>query len=168
MSLELLKWIIFTVGILALLAVDLGVLHRKPRAMRTREALGWYAVWVTLAVLYCVFVYFWKGPRTAVEFLTGYIIEASLSFDNIFVFILIFSYFKIPLEYQHRVLFWGILGALIMRGIMIGIGVALITSFSWIIYVFGGFLVITGIRMGMQKEHGVIPNVIRRCGACAS
>src|SRR6185295_12723969 len=102
-------------------------------------------------------VFFWKGQKTALEFLTGYIIEGSLSVDNIFVFILIFSYFKVPQELQHRVLFWGVLGALIMRGLMIGAGVALISRFSWVIYVFGVFLVFTGLRMATQREHGVDP-----------
>lgn len=157
MDFELLKWIIFIAGVLVALAVDLGVFNRTPHAPSHKEALSWVAVWVTLATLYAIFVYFWKGERTALEFVTGYLIELSLSVDNIFVFILIFSYFKTPQQYQHRVLFWGILGALIMRGLMIGLGVALINAFEWIIYVFGAFLIFTGIRMGTQQEHGIDP-----------
>jgi len=157
MDLELLKWVIFIVGVLVALAIDLGVFNRTPHTPSHKEALGWIGVWVTLASLYAVFVFFWKGERTALEFVTGYLIELSLSVDNIFVFILIFSYFKIPPQYQHRVLFWGILGALIMRGLMIGLGVALINAFEWIIYVFGVFLIFTGIRMGIQDEHGIDP-----------
>ena len=156
-DLETLKWILFTVGILGLLLLDLGVFHKKDHAVGQKEAMGWVVFWFLLAMSYCGFVWWWKGERTAVEFLTGYIIEASLSVDNIFVFILIFGYFKVPAEYQHRVLFWGILGALIMRGIMIGVGTALITNFEWVIYVFGAFLIFTGIRMALTDEHGVDP-----------
>jgi len=154
---ESLQWIIFTVGILGLLLVDLGVFHKTARAVSQKEAMGWVVFWFLLAMSYCGFVWWWKGERTAIEFLTGYIIEASLSVDNIFVFILIFGYFKVPDEYQHRVLFWGILGALIMRGIMIGVGTALINNFEWVIYIFGAFLIFTGIRMALTDEHGVDP-----------
>ncbi|MCL4305513.1 TerC family protein [bacterium] len=154
---ETIKWVIFTVGILALLLLDLGVFHKRPHAVNHKEAMGWVVFWFLLAMSYCGFVWWWKGERTAIEFLTGYIIEASLSVDNIFVFILIFSYFKVPAEYQHRVLFWGIIGALVMRGIMIGVGTALIQNFEWIIYVFGAFLIFTGIRMAVTDEHGVDP-----------
>ncbi|MCB9357590.1 MAG: TerC family protein [Calditrichaeota bacterium] len=157
MDFETIKWILFTVGILALLLLDLGVFHKRPHAVNHKEALWWVVFWFTLAMAYCGFVWWWKGERTAIEFLTGYIIEASLSVDNIFVFILIFSYFKVPSEYQHRVLFWGIIGALLMRGIMIGVGAALIANFEWVIYIFGGFLVFTGIRMALSSEHGVDP-----------
>lgn len=154
---ESLQWIIFTVGILGLLLLDLGVFHKTARAVSQKEAMGWVVFWFLLAMSYCGFVWWWKGERTAIEFLTGYIIEASLSVDNIFVFILIFGYFKVPDEYQHRVLFWGILGALIMRGIMIGVGTALINNFEWVIYIFGAFLIFTGIRMALTDEHGVDP-----------
>jgi tellurite resistance protein TerC len=154
---ETIKWVIFTVGILSLLLLDLGVFHKRPHAVNHKEAMGWVVFWFLLAMGYCGFVWWWKGQQTAVEFLTGYIIEASLSVDNIFVFILIFSYFKVPAHLQHRVLFWGIIGALIMRGIMIGVGTALITNFEWVIYVFGAFLIFTGIRMSLTDEHGVDP-----------
>ncbi len=154
---SILKWVIFNAGVLVLLALDLGVFHRKAHVVKMREALLWSAVWIALAMLYNLGVLYWKGPTAALEFFTGYLIEKSLSVDNIFVFVLVFSFFKVPEEYQHRVLFWGILGALIMRGVLIAVGAALIDNFSWIIYVFGAFLIFTGIRMAVQKEHGVDP-----------
>ena len=122
-----------------------------------REAAAWTAVWVTLAVLFGLGVYHVRGGATALEFYTGYLVEQALSVDNIFVFVLIFSYFKVPAQYQHRVLVWGILGALVMRGIMIGAGAYLIHRFHWITYVFGGFLVVTGFRMATQRESSIEP-----------
>ena len=151
----LLKWIVFNAFVLAMLALDLGVFHRKAHAVKVKEALIWSAVWIALALAYNAFVYWWRGPQAALEFFTGYLIEKSLSVDNIFVFVLVFSFFQVPAELQHRVLFWGILGALVMRGILIAVGAALMTSFAWIIYIFGAFLIITGLRMTLQKEHGV-------------
>ncbi len=155
---EVIKWIIFTVGILSLLLVDLGVFHRTSKVMSKKEALSWCVVWISLALAYGGFVYWWKGERTAVEYVSGYLIELSLSVDNMFVFILIFQYFKVPPKYQHRVLFWGILGAMVFRGIMIALGAALIAQFDWILYVFGAFLIYTGIRMALQDEQGVEPD----------
>src|SRR5690606_39010653 len=133
--------------VVALLALDLFVFHKKAHEVRLREAAGWSAVWISLALLFNAGIYFTLGREPALEFLAGWLIEKALSVDNIFVFVLIFSYFRVPPRYQHRVLFWGILGALLMRGTMIGAGTFLIHRFHWVIYVFGGFLVLTGIRM---------------------
>jgi tellurite resistance protein TerC len=146
-------WAGFIAFVLLMLALDLGVFNRKAHAVTVREAAAWTSVWVTLALLFNLGLYFVAGPQKAVEFLTGYVIEYSLSVDNIFVFVLIFSSFGVPAKYQHRVLFWGILGALLMRGAMIGIGAALISQFHWILYGFGAFLVVAGVRMFMSKEE---------------
>jgi tellurite resistance protein TerC len=154
---RLFLWIIFNVFVLGMLTVDLGVFHRKAHAVTTREATTWCLVWVTLAILFNAGVYIWLGSEKAFEFFTGYLIEYSLSVDNIFVFILIFSYFAVPASYQHRVLFWGILGALIMRGAFIGTGAILLQHFHWVIYVFGAFLVFTGIKMLLKEETTVHP-----------
>jgi tellurite resistance protein TerC len=140
-----------------MLALDLGVFHKKSHKVPVKEALTWSLVWISLAMAFNLLIYFKFGKIKALEFLTGYVIEYSLSIDNIFVFILIFSYFAVKDEYQHRVLFWGILGALIMRAIFIFAGVALINRFHWIVIVFGGFLVYTGIHMLFQKETAVDP-----------
>ena len=145
-------WVGFNVFVLALLALDLGVFHRKSHVVSVKEAAGWTAIWVALAVAFGTGVYFWSGGEKALEFFTGYLIEYSLSIDNIFIFVLLFTYFAVPAAYQHRVLFWGILGALIMRGILIVVGAALIEQFHWIIYVFGTFLIFTGIRMGLHSN----------------
>lgn len=150
-------WIGFTLFVLAMLALDLGVFHRRAHEVRTREALLWTFVWVVLALLFNVGVYLWFGSERALEFLTGYLIEKALSVDNIFVFLVIFSYFTVPAVLQHRVLFWGILGALIMRVIFIVFGAALLQEFHWVIYVFGGFLVFTGVRLFFQRESEVHP-----------
>lgn len=162
MNTDIQFWIYFTLFILAMLAIDLGIFHRKSHAVSFKESLMWTFVWLILAMLFNTVVYFWKGPEKSFEFLTGYIIELSLSVDNLFLFILIFKYFHVPVEYQHRVLFWGILGALIMRVIFIFAGIALITQFHWIIYVFGAFIIFTGIRMLFQNDQEVHPerNVI--------
>src|ERR671916_1876859 len=150
-------WAAFGVFILLMLALDLGILNRKAHAVTYREAATWSAVWVTLAMVFAGLV-FWKTDRvTGFEFLTGYVIELSLSVDNLFVILLIFSYFKVPAKYQHRVLFWGVLGALVMRAAMIFLGAALIRKFDWIIYIFGAFLIITGIRMLSQKDTEIHP-----------
>jgi tellurite resistance protein TerC len=145
-------WIGFTALVIAFLALDLGVLHRRAREIRVREALLWTLFWIALAFVFNIGVYYWFGSERALEFLTGYVIEKALSVDNIFVFIVIFTYFGVAAELQHRVLFWGIIGALIMRAIFILLGAALIQSFHWVIYVFGGFLVYTGIKL--LADHG--------------
>lgn len=150
-------WVGFNVFVLAMLAIDLGVFHRKAHTVSIREATAWSVVWVTLSLIFNYGVYHFMGPQKGLEFLTGYLIEKALSVDNIFVFVLLFSYFRVPAMYQHRILFWGILGALIMRGAMIGAGAMLISRFHWIIYVFGAFLVITGIRMAMQGDEEIDP-----------
>ena len=150
-------WIAFALFVLAMLALDLGVFHRRAHVIELREALGWSAFWIALAVLFNVGVYVWFGPTAALEFLTGYLIEKSLSMDNIFVFVLIFSYFRVPPLYQHKVLFWGILGALIMRFLFVLAGVTLIQKFHWTIYVFGALLIVTGARMAREKEKEIHP-----------
>jgi len=154
---QILWWIVFNIFVLAMLTLDLGIFHRKAHEVKVKEALVWSFVWIGLALLFNVGVYFWQGPQTALEFLTGYLIEKSLSVDNIFVFLLIFSYFRVPALYQHKVLFWGILGALIMRAIFIVAGVALIQKFHWMIYIFGGLLILTGIKMALQKDMEIHP-----------
>jgi len=150
-------WIAFNLFVLAMLALDLGVFHRKSHDVTAKEALTWTAVWVTLALLFNVFLYYYFDKETAVQFFTGYLIEKSLSVDNIFVIIMIFSYFNVPTAYQHKVLFWGILGALVMRVIFILSGVELIHRFHWLIYIFGAFLVITGIRMLVAGDAKLEP-----------
>ena len=154
---NVLIWVGFNAFVLVMLAIDLGIFHRREHEVTVREALAWTAVWVSLALLFNVVVYFWRGPDIALEFLTGYVIEKSLSLDNIFVFLLIFTYFRVSPVHQHRVLFWGILGALVMRAAFIAAGVGLIQRFHWVIYVFGGFLIITGIKMAVQKGREIHP-----------
>ncbi len=154
---ELLLWIGFNIFVLAMLALDLGVFHRKAHEVKIKEALLWSAVWIALALAFNVGVYFWRGPDTALEFLTGYLLEKALSVDNIFVFIMIFAYFRVPALYQHKVLFWGILGALVMRAIFIAAGVTLLQHFHWVIYIFGAFLILTGIKLAMQQDKEVHP-----------
>ena len=157
MDYPLWAWAGFGLFILLMLALDLGVLNRKAHAVTYREATVWSVVWVTLALIFAGLV-FWKTDRqTGLEFLTGYVIELSLSVDNLFVFLLIFSYFKVPAKYQHRVLFWGVLGALVMRMTMIGIGATLVERFHWILYIFGAFLIYTGFRMLRQDESQANP-----------
>ena len=150
-------WIGFNVFVLALLAVDLGVFHRKAHAVSIKEATAWSIVWVSLAMIFNLGIYFTWGEQKALEFFTGYVIEKSLSVDNLFVFVMIFQYFSTPTEYQHRVLFWGILGALILRAIFIAAGSALLNQFHWMIYVFGAFLVFTGIKMFLQGDEKLEP-----------
>jgi len=150
-------WIGFNVFVLALLAVDLGVFHRKAHAVSIKEATAWSIVWVSLAMIFNLGIYFTWGEQKALEFFTGYVIEKSLSVDNLFVFVMIFQYFSTPTEYQHRVLFWGILGALILRAIFIAAGSALLNQFHWMIYVFGAFLVFTGIKMLLQGDEKLKP-----------
>jgi tellurite resistance protein TerC len=151
-------WSGFIVAILVFLALDLGVFHRKAHVIDFKEALLWTFIWFSVAMIFAGSLTQWRGKESSLQFITGYIIELSLSMDNVFVIALIFAYFRVPLLYQHRVLFWGILGALIMRGIMIGVGAALVQTFNWMLYVFGGFLVITGIKMVFAGEDdGVHP-----------
>ena len=152
-----LLWIGFTAFVLVMLALDLGVFHRKAHEVRLREALIWTLVWIALALVFSVGVYAWFGSERALEFLTGYVIEKALSVDNIFVFLVIFSYFAVPSSLQHRVLFWGILGALVTRGIFIVLGAALLQKFHWAIYVFGALLLVTGIKLFLQRESEIHP-----------
>jgi tellurite resistance protein TerC len=150
-------WIGFTLLVLFLLALDLGVFHRKAHAVRFREALGWSVFWIALALAFNVLVYHRFGAQAGLEFLTGYLIEKALSVDNIFVFLVIFSYFSVPAAYQHRVLFYGILGALVMRAIFILLGASLLEAFHWMIYVFGGILVFTGGKLLILRNAEVHP-----------
>lgn len=151
-------WVGFNVFVLAMLALDLLVFHRRAHELGTREALAWTAVWISVSLVFNAGVYHFMGAQAGLEFFTGYLIEKALSVDNIFVFILIFSYFRIPSRYQHRILFWGVLGALVMRGVMIGAGAYLVHRFHWILYIFGVFLVVTGIRMAFGREGAVEPD----------
>ncbi len=150
-------WGGFTLFVIAMMALDLGVFHRKAHVVGFKEALGWTGVWVTLAMCFNAGVWYFSGPQKALEFFTGYLIEYSLSADNVFIFALIFSYFAVPPQWQHKVLFWGILGALVMRVIMIFAGVALISRFHWILYIFGAFLIFTGLKMIFKKDEEVHP-----------
>lgn len=153
----MLPWVGFIAVVLALLALDLGVFHRKAHSVGVREALGWSAVWVTLSLLFNLWVWKTRGATAGAEFLAGYLLEESLSVDNLFVFLTLFSYFKVPAQYQHRVLFWGVLGALVLRGAMIAAGTALLARFHWLIYLFGLFLIVTGVQMARKSEEGVDP-----------
>lgn len=157
MSESVILWAGFNVFILTMLALDLGVFHRKTHIVSIREALLWTAGWVTLAMVFNLIIYFHFGRESAIQFFTGYLIEYSLSVDNIFVIIMIFAYFNVPPTYQHKVLFWGILGALVMRVTFILAGIELIHRFHWLIYLFGGFLVFTGIRMLTQGDAKIEP-----------
>ena len=150
-------WIGFNLFVLAMLAIDLGVFHRKSHTVGFKEALGWTAAWIALALSFNLGVWHFAGGAKALEFFTGYVIEYSLSADNVFVFALLFSYFAVPAHYQHKVLFWGIMGALVMRLGMILLGAALIAKFAWIIYVFGAFLVVTGIKMLLKSDEEIHP-----------
>ena len=151
-------WAGFIAFVILLLAVDLGLFHRKSHEVKIKEALIWSAVWISLAFIFNYGVYVFMGKEKALEFLTGYLIEKSLSVDNLFVFIMLFSFFNVQPKYQHKVLFWGILGALVMRAIFIFAGVALISKFHWIIYIFGAFLIFTGIKMLFHKDEEVAPD----------
>lgn len=151
------KWVVFLTFVLVMLVLDLTVFHRKSHKIQFKEAIAWVCFWVGLAALFNVGVYFWYGRESALQFLAGYLIEESLSVDNIFVFILIFTYFGVEDRYQHKVLFWGIIGAQVMRGVMIALGITLIQRVHWIVYFFGAFLVFTGIKMALQKDTEVKP-----------
>jgi tellurite resistance protein TerC len=158
-------WAGFIACVLIFLALDLGVFHRSAHTVKFKEALSWSVLWVTLSLAFAGALSVLRGREESVEFITGYIIELSLSMDNVFVIALIFAFFRVPSQYQHRVLFWGILGALLMRGLMIAAGAALIQRFQWTLYLFGAFLVVTGIKMLFAKEDGVHPekNPVVRC-----
>jgi tellurite resistance protein TerC len=153
----ILFWILFNAFVVAMLVLDLGVFHRRSHTVKFREAMIWSTVWVALAVIFAVVIYFWHGRASSLEFVTGYVIELSLSVDNLFVFLLIFRYFKVPPGHQHKVLFWGILGALVMRAIFIAAGVGLIQRFHWVVYVFGAFLVYSGLKLLRQGEAEIHP-----------
>ena len=155
---DLLFWVLFNVFVLAMLALDLGFLRRSAHAVKSREALGWSALWIALAAAFAGVVYFWQGHTATLEFVTGYVLELSLSVDNLFIFLLIFRYFRVPAEYQHKVLLWGILGALVMRGLFIVAGVGLIRRFHWIVYAFGALLVYSGIKLFGQKDTKIQPD----------
>jgi tellurite resistance protein TerC len=153
----LLFWILFNLFVFVMLALDLGIFHRPGHAISFREAVGWSALWVALAATFAVVVFFWHGRTESLEFVTGYLIELSLSIDNLFVFLVIFRYFRVPGDLQHRVLFWGILGALITRGIFILAGVSLIRRFEWLTYVFGALLIYSGIKLLRQGGEEIHP-----------
>jgi tellurite resistance protein TerC len=150
-------WFAFILCVLFFLALDLGAFHRRPRAVKFKEAAAWSALWVALAMLFAGMLAHWRTSEEAVQFTTGYIIELSLSLDNILVIALIFAWFRVPAEFQHRLLFWGILGALAMRGAMIAVGAALIREFDWVLYIFGAFLVFAGAKMYFSKQEMVEP-----------
>ncbi|MGD0162883.1 MAG: TerC family protein [Candidatus Sulfotelmatobacter sp.] len=151
-------WILFNLFALGMLVLELRVFRRPGRIVRSREALGRSAMWVALAAVFAGLVFFWQGRQIAIEFVTGYVLELSLSVDNLFLFLVIFRYFAVPEEQQHRVLFWGILGALLMRGCFILAGVGLIRRFHWILYALGALLVYSGIRLGFVGEHQIDPS----------
>ena len=153
MAHQMLLWGALVRSCCMMLALDLGVFHRQARVVDVKEALRWSAMWIALALLFNLGVYLWYGTDAALAFLTGYVLEESLSVDNLFVFLMILSYFSVPLAYQHKVLFWGILGALLMRGLMIAVGTVLIQTFHWVLYIFGGFLMLTGVKM-VLRQHG--------------
>lgn len=162
------EWVAFGTIIAIMLIVDLGIFHKKSHTVSIKESLVWTGIWIALSLIFNAWVYFSMGQQKGLEFLTGYIIEKSLSIDNIFVISLIFSYFKVPSQYQHRVLFWGVLGALLFRIIFVFAGVALIQKFHWMIYLFGGFLVFTGLKMLKESdkkidiEHNPMITFVRR------
>jgi|SRR5580704_3344201 tellurite resistance protein TerC len=150
-------WILFNLFALGMLVLDLLVFHRGGRVVRSREALAWSAMWIALAAAFAGLVFFWQGRQIALEFVTGYVLELSLSVDNLFLFLVIFRYFSVPEQHQHSVLFWGVLGALVMRGVFIIAGVGLIHRFHWILYVLGALLIYSGVRLGFSGEHHIDP-----------
>lgn len=151
-------WVFFNLFLVAMLVLDLGVFHRKAKVIAPREALVWSGVWVGIAMVFAGIIFAWQGSQAGTEFLTGYMIEKSLSIDNVFVFALIFGYFNVPAAYQYRILFWGVVGALVMRGVLIATGATLIANFHWIIFIFGGFLVFSGIKMLFHDESKSDPS----------
>ena len=154
----LLFWILFNLFVVAMLALDLGVFNRRSRRVSFSAALAWSAVWITLAAAFAVVEFFWHGRPQALQFVTGYVIELSLSVDNLFVFLLVFRYFKVPDEHQHKVLFWGILGALLMRGVFITAGVSLLARFTWLIYVYGALLIYSGLKLLKPGQTEINPD----------
>jgi tellurite resistance protein TerC len=154
---QLLFWILFNLFVVGMLVLDLGFLQRRSHTVKFREALVWSVTWIALACGFAALVYFWHGRGTAVEFVTGYVIELSLSVDNLFIFVLIFRFFRVAPEHQHKVLFWGIVGALVMRAIFIVVGIGLIRRFHWITYAFGALLVYSGIKLFRQHGDGIEP-----------
>ncbi len=168
MSSQAFLWIIFGIFVVVMMALDLGVFHRKAHEVKFKEALAWTVAWVALALCFNAGIFFYRGQEAAMQFLTAYLLEESLSIDNLFVFLLIFNYFKVPARYQHGVLFWGILGVLVMRGAFITVGLALIHHFEWILYIFGAVLVFTGFKLAFEKdkevdfEHNPILKFFRR------
>jgi tellurite resistance protein TerC len=156
-SARTLLWVIFGAIVVVMMALDLGVFHRRKHEVKFKEAALWSVVWILLALGFAGIIAHERGAGSALEFLTGYIIEESLSVDNLFVFLLIFSYFAVPSPYQHSVLFWGIIGAMVLRAIFIVAGVALIEKFEWVIYVFGAILIVSGVKMGLEKEKEIHP-----------
>ena len=150
-------WILFNAFALGMLLLDLFVFQRRGRVIRSREALAWTSLWIALAAIFAALLFFWQGRQVALEFVTGYVLELSLSVDNLFIFLVIFRYFSVPPEHQRPVLFWGILGALLMRGIFIVAGVGLIQRFHWILYLLGALLIYSGIRLAFMGEHQVDP-----------
>ncbi len=168
-------WAGFFVFISAMLALDLGVFQKESHVVKMKEALGWCAIWGTLALAFNALIYFWRGPELGQQFLAAYLIELCLSVDNVFVFIVVFAFFKVPAKWQHRVLFWGIVGAVVMRAIFILVGVSVLARFEWIIYLFGAFLIYTGIKMALphpseevDPEHNVAVRLFRRWFPVAS
>ena len=154
---QLTFWILFNIFVAVMLALDLGVFHRRAHTVKFKEALGWSLMWISLAGIFAVLVYLWHGHTAMLEFVTGYVIELSLSIDNLFVFLVIFRYFKVSGSSQHKVLFWGIVGALVMRGFFILAGVGLISRFHWIIYVFGLLLIYSGVKLLRHDSTNVDP-----------
>jgi tellurite resistance protein TerC len=155
---EIWFWIVFNIFVVLMLALDLGVFNRRPHVVKFREALGWTVAWVCMAAGFAALVYFWRGRASTLEFVGGYLVEQSLSVDNLFVFLVIFRYFRVPGHLQHRVLYWGIIGALVMRAVFIVLGVGLIRRFDWLIYAFGAFLVYNGIALLRHKQMDVHPD----------
>ncbi len=151
-------WAGFSLFVLVMLSLDLGVFHREAKEVTYREAILWSAIWIGMALTFNLVIFFWRGQSVALQFLTGYLIEKSLSIDNIFIFVLIFSSFGVPAAYQQRVLIWGVIGAIVMRGALILVGVELIAAFHWILYLFGAFLVVTGIRMAIHQQREIHPD----------
>ncbi|UCD17779.1 MAG: TerC family protein [Candidatus Zixiibacteriota bacterium] len=154
---KIILWGGFNILVLVMLALDLGVFHRKDHRISMKESIVWSIIWVVVALVFNVIVYFWRGPETALQFFTGYLIERSLSIDNIFVFLLIFSFFGVPEKYQYKVLFWGILGALVLRGLFIALGTILISQFHWVLYIFGAFLIYAGLKMALADDKKIEP-----------
>lgn len=152
-SQEALLWVVFGVVIVILFALDLGVFHRKSHEVSIKEALIWSCIWLAVAVAFNLLVYFWMGTEQAIEFAAGYLVERALSFDNLFVFLLIFTYFKVPTIHQYKVLFWGIIAALVMRGIFVVAGIELINNFHWVVYLFGAFLFASGLKLALRKDE---------------